>query len=113
MMNKNYISYIFNIILVGIITYLLFFNNKPTVDIKEYTDKIDSLSIVIETNNKKLDSLSNLENQQETNIKNLKEQLNVVSNKNKNLKKKYEQEIARYDSMSDNDITNLFTETFK
>ena len=68
-MNKNYISYIFNIILVGIIAYLLFFNNKPTVDIKEYTDKIDSLSIVIETNNKKLDSLSNLENQQETNIK--------------------------------------------
>jgi hypothetical protein len=36
-----------------------------------------------------------------------------VSNKNKNLKKKYEQEMARYDSMSDNDITNLFTETFK
>lgn len=113
MTNKNYISYILNVLMIGIIVYLLFFNTKPTVDIKIYTDKIDSLNIVIGINNKKLDSLSNLENQQETNIKNLKEQLNVVSNKNKNLKKKYEQEIARYDSMSDNDITNLFTETFK
>jgi cell division protein FtsB len=98
--------------MIGIIVYLLFFNTKPTVDVKIYTDKIDSLKLVIESNNKKLDSLNGLENIQESNIKNLKEQLQSVSNKNKDLKKKYEQEIARYGNMSDDDVTTIFTETF-
>lgn len=113
MTNKSIISYILNILLLGVIVYLIFFNEKPTVDIKQYTDKIDSLNVVILNNNKKLDSLSNVENQQETNIKNLKEQLKTVSNKNKDLKIKYEQEIARYGSMSNDDIATAFTETFK
>lgn len=112
MTNKNYISYVLNVLMIGIIVYLLFFNTKPTVDVKIYTDKIDSLKLVIESNNKKLDSLNGLENIQESNIKNLKEQLQSVSNKNKDLKKKYEQEIARYGNMSDDDVTTIFTETF-
>jgi hypothetical protein len=113
MTNNNIISYILNILFLGVIVYLVFFNEQPTVDIKKYTDKIDSLNIIILNNNKKIDSLSNLENQQEVNIINLKEQLKTVSNKNKDLKKKYEQEIARYNSMSNDDIAIIFTETFK
>ena len=112
MTNKNYISYGLNVLMIGIIVYLLFFNTKPTIDVKIYTDRIDSLNFVIESNNKKLDSLNNLENIKESNIKNLKEQLKTVSNKNKDLKKKYEQEIARYGNMSNDDIAIIFTETF-
>jgi hypothetical protein len=47
------------------------------------------------------------------NIKNLKNELSQVSNKNKELKRKYEKESARYNSMSNNDITDLFSESFK
>ena len=112
MTNKNYISYGLNVLMIGIIVYLLFFNTKSTIDVKIYTDRIDSLNLVIESNNKKLDSLNNLENIKESNIKNLKEQLKTVSNKNKDLKKKYEQEIARYGNMSNDDIAIIFTETF-
>jgi septal ring factor EnvC (AmiA/AmiB activator) len=113
MTGKFYISGIFNVILLSGIIYLFFFNENPTIDIKQYTDKIDSLNRIVVENNKKLDSLSNLESKQENNIKNLKEQLKTTSNKNKNLKKKYEDEITRYNNMSDNDITTLFTENFK
>jgi peptidoglycan hydrolase CwlO-like protein len=113
MTSKFYISGIFNILLLSGVIYLFFFNENPTIDTKQYTDKIDSLNRIVVENNKKLDSLSNLETKQENNIKNLKEQLNTISNKNKDLKNKYEQEINRYNSMSDNDITAFFTETFK
>ena len=33
--------------------------------------------------------------------------------KNKNLKKKYDEEVALINSMSDDDIVDLFSETFK
>ena len=113
MTNNNYISYTLNVLFVCIIGYLLFFNETPTIDVKVYTDKIDSLNRIIELNNSKLDSLTILESKQESNIKDLKEQLRFVSIKNKDLKKKYEQEIARYNSMSNDDIAIIFTETFK
>ena len=114
MTNKNYISYILNVLFIGIIVYLVFFNEPHTNNnIKMYEDRIDSLNNVISLNNKKLDSLSNLEEKQIDNIKDLKDELSKISNKNKDLKKKYDQEVARYNAMSNDDIANLFTETFQ
>ena len=114
MINKNQISLILNVVLIGVIIFFLFFNNtESNVNIDIYNQKIDSLSNVITANNKKLDSLSIVENKQMDNIKNLKNELSQVSNKNKELKRKYEKESARYNSMSNDDITDLFSESFK
>ena len=86
MINKNQISLILNVVLIGVIIFFLFFNNtESNVNIDIYNQKIDSLSNVITANNKKLDSLSIVENKQMDNIKNLKNELSQVSNKNKEL----------------------------
>jgi len=114
MINKNQISLILNVVLIGVVIFFLFFNNtESNVNIDIYNQKIDSLSNVITENNKKLDSLSIVENKQMDNIKNLKNELSQVSNKNKELKRKYEKESARYNSMSNDDITDLFSESLK
>jgi septal ring factor EnvC (AmiA/AmiB activator) len=114
MINKNLISYILNVVLIGVLLFFLFQKNTETnVNIDIYNQKIDSLNNVITANNRKLDSLSIVENKQMENIKNLKNELSQVSNKNKELKRKYEKESARYNSMSNDDITDLFSESFK
>lgn len=114
MINKNVISYILNVVLIGVLLFLVFNKNPETnVNIDIYNQKIDSLSNVIKMNNKKLDSLSIVESKQMENIQKLKNELSQVSVKNKELKKKYEQESARYNSMSNDDITSLFSESFK
>jgi septal ring factor EnvC (AmiA/AmiB activator) len=114
MINKNQICLILNVVLIGVVIFFLFFNNtESNVNIDIYNQKIDSLNNIITENNKKLDSLSIIENKQIDNIKNLKNELSQVSNKNKELKRKYEKESARYNSMSNNDITDLFSESFK
>jgi len=113
-MTKNQISYLLNIVLIGVILYLLFFNNSgENSNIKMYNQKIDSLNSIIISNNKKLDSLSIVEGKQMENVQKLKDELSQVSNKNKELKRKYEKESARYNSMSNDDITDLFSESFK
>ncbi len=114
MISKNQLSFLLNVVLVGVVVFLLFFNKTETNgDIKKFNEKIDSLNNIIIANNKKLDSLSIVENKQVENIQNLKNELSQVSIKNKELKRKYEKESARYNTMSNNDITDLFTESFK
>lgn len=116
MINKNYLSFILNVVLVGVVLFLVFYNKPETYtnsNIDMYNQRIDSLNNVITLNNKKLDSLSIVETKQMENIQNLKNELSQVSNKNKELKKKYEKELARYNSMSNDDIAALFTESFK
>jgi uncharacterized coiled-coil protein SlyX len=113
MTNKFTLSVLLNIILGVGIVYLLFFNNLPIVDVSVYQNRIDSLQSLITINNQKLDSLSNLETQKEKDIDVLKSQLSGLSNKNKDLKKKYDAEVALVNSMSNDDIVDVFTETFK
>lgn len=113
MTNKFTLSVLLNIILGVGIVYLLFFNNPPIVDVSVYQNRIDSLQSLITINNQKLDSLSNLETQKEKDIDVLKSQLSGLSNKNKDLKKKYDTEVALVNSMSNDDIVDVFTETFK
>ena len=113
MTNKFTLSVLLNIILGVGIVYLLFFNNPPIVDVSVYQNRIDSLQSLITINNQKLDSLSNLETQKEKDIDVLKSQLSGLPNKNKDLKKKYDAEVALVNSMSNDDIVDVFTETFK
>lgn len=113
MTSKFTLSVLLNIILIGGVVYLLFFNNPPIVDVSVYQKRIDSLQNLVTINNHKLDSLSNLETKKEQDIDDLKKQLANLSNKNKDLKKKYDTEVALVNSMSNDDIVDLFTETFK
>lgn len=113
MTNKFTLSVLLNIILGVGVVYLLFFNNPPIVDVSVYQNRIDSLQNLVSINNQKIDSLSNLETKKEKDIDNLKNQLAGLSNKNKDLKKKYDAEVALLNSMSNDDIVSVFTETFK
>lgn len=113
MTSKITLSGYLNIILLGGVIYLLFFNNPPVVDVTVYQKRIDSLQNLVSINNHKLDSLSNLETKKEQDIDNLKNQLVNLSNKNKDLKKKYDPEVPLVNHMSNDDIVDLFTETFK
>jgi peptidoglycan hydrolase CwlO-like protein len=113
MTSKFTLSVLLNIILVVGVVYLLFFNNPPIVDVTVYQKRIDSLQNLVSINNHKIDSLSGLETKKEKDIDDLKNQLANLSNKNKNLKKKYDAEVALVNSMSNDDIVDLFTETFK
>lgn len=113
MTNKFTLSVLLNIVFGTGIVYLLFFNNPPIVDVSVYEKRIDSLQTLVTINNQKIDSLTNLETKKEQDINNLKNQLTGLSNKNKDLKKKYDAEVALVNSMSNDDIVDLFTETFK
>ena len=114
MTNKFIISLCVNILLVISLIYVSLVNDTekiPSVD--KYQHTIDSLQTLITENNKKLDSLSSLELSSEKKISDLKNQLTTISERNKNLKKKYDEEVALINSMSDDDIVDLFAETFK
>ena len=113
MTNKFILSVLLNILLGVGVVYLLFFNNPPIVDVSVYQNRIDSLQNLVYVNDKKIDSLSKLEIKQEQDIDNLKNQLCSLSNKNKDLKKKYDAEVALLNTMSNDDIVSVFTETFK
>ena len=108
-------SFLLNFILLGIVLFYIFYDKKETSNnnVGLYDEKIDSLNNVIILNNKKIDSLFILETQQIENVLILKNKLSNVSNKYKELKKKYEKESARYDNMSNNDITDLFSKSFE
>lgn len=113
MTSKFILSVLLNFILGVGVVYLLLFNNQPIVDVTVHQKKIDSLQSLIQTNNQKIDSLSYLDVQKEKDIEYLKNQLAGLSNKNKDLKKRYEEQIALINSMSNDDIVIVFTKTFK
>lgn len=113
MKNNLIISVCINILLIFGIGYLAFYKDAPIVDVSVYEHKIDSLNNLITINNNKIDSLSGLEITKEKDIDELKKQLAGLSNKNKDLKKKYDEEVALINTMSNDDVVSLFTKTFK
>ena len=55
---KTSISYILNFLLIAAVIYLLFGTEKEPIDLSGYEKRIDSLNLVLDKNNKRLDSLS-------------------------------------------------------
>lgn len=109
---KNSISYILNFLLIAGVIYLLF-GNKTETDLSGYENKIDSLNLALDKNNKRLDSIRLVEAKYEEDINRLKIKLADLKNKNEKLKKQHDQEISAINAMSDRDVTTLFTESFK
>lgn len=107
------LSYILNFLLIAAVIYLLFGSKTEPVDLSGYENKIDSLNLVLDKNNKRLDSLSQAEVKYEEDINRLKIKLADLKNKNEKQKKQHDQEISAINAMSNSDVATLFTESFK
>jgi septal ring factor EnvC (AmiA/AmiB activator) len=110
---KTQFSYFINLLLILLVAYLLFMNQKDPVDLSGYERKIDSLNLALEANDKKLDSLNQKESKYEEDLVTLKRKLADLKNKNQKLQKQHDEEVNAINSMSNTDISTLFSETFE
>ncbi len=110
---KTSISYILNFLLIAAVIYLLFGTKKEPIDLSGYENRIDSLNLVLDKNNKRLDSLSLAEVKYEEDIVKLRGRLSDLKNKNEKLKKQHDEEVNAINSMSNTDVSALFAESFK
>jgi len=83
-----------------------------TVDTSFYDRQIDSLNNIIELNNKKIQTLDSLNGIQKTKIAGLNWRLESLKNQADKNKKDYENKLNSLDSLSHNDLTDKFTNTF-
>ena len=115
--SKEYFTAIFILIpIVGtlVLTSKLYRKFEiPTLDTSKYDRKIDSLSLIIENNNSKIQALDSLNNIQKTKINTLNWQLESLKDRADKNKKDYEDKLNTLDSLSHNDLTDKFTELFK
>lgn len=102
------------IILLIVCLIYIFYPKKDTVfDEDVHKKKIDSLQLIID-NNKILNDSLNKDNQRINNdITKLNESLKDITTRYKTYEQLYKKNVRALDSMSDNDITDLFTNTFK
>lgn len=92
--------------------YLLTKDSPKTFNEEEYNKKIANYKKQINLIDKQNDSL-NLDNEKRTEkILGLKEELKELNKKSKHYEELYKKTIRSIDSMSDNDITRLFTKEF-
>ena len=83
-----------------------------TVDTSYYDRQIDSLNNIIELNNKKIQTLDSLNGIQKTKIAGLNWRLESLKTQADKNKKDYEDKLNSLDSLSHNDLTDKFTDTF-
>jgi len=83
-----------------------------TVDTSFYDRQIDSLNNIIELNNKKIQTLDSLNGIQKTKIAGLNWRLKGLKTQADKNKKDYEDKLNSLDSLSHNDLTDKFTNTF-
>lgn len=106
------------LMLLGIICpiILFFILSKPKVDdsnIKSLENKCDSLQNKIHETNLKIDSF-NVETKKLVEKSNkLKTELTLLNKKTKELKKQHEKDIDYINSLSNNDVANVFANEFK
>lgn len=83
-----------------------------TIDTSFYDRQIDSLNNIIELNSKKIQTLDSLNGIQKTKIAGLNWRLESLKNQADKNKKDYEDKLNSLDSLSHNDLTDKFTNTF-
>lgn len=88
-------------------------NDVSSLDIEKIKKQNDSLIIEISNNNKKIDSFQTVNKILLEKNKNLAKKLGTVNKKAEEYKKEHEKDINYINSLSNNDITKLFTEQFK
>jgi hypothetical protein len=112
-MKKREILWIVVIILL-VVTFLLTNNQTPSkFDEQSFQKRIDSLSLIIENNNKIKDSLELDNKNRQIKIGELSTKLTKLNEKSKYYEKKYKEELDIINDMSDDDIIGVFSNTFK
>jgi len=104
------------IIIIFILIGILIISNKQTpskFDEKVFQQKIDSLNLIVEKNNKLRDSLQLDNDKRQNKIGELSNQLSKLNEKSKFYEKKYKEELDIINNMSDDDISLAFSNSFK
>jgi septal ring factor EnvC (AmiA/AmiB activator) len=101
--------------LIGLICFLwfvFFFSFQRPREIAESQRVIDSLNVVIKQNNITFKNIEKRNNQILEDIEKKNKELADLAKQSKKYKKDYEKQVARLNSLDDDDVTDLFTERF-
>ena len=78
-----------------------------------FQKRIDSLSLIVENNNKLRDSLQLDNSNRQEKIGELSNKLTKLNEKSKYYEKKYKEELDIINDMSDDDVISVFSNSFK
>lgn len=98
--------------LICILWFVFFFTFQRPKEIAESQRVIDSLNVVIKQNNIAFKNIEKRNNEILQDIENKNKELADLAKQSKKYKKDYEKQVARLNSLDDDDVTDLFTERF-
>lgn len=98
--------------LICVLWFVFFFTFQRPKEIAESQRVIDSLNVVIKQNNITFKNIEKRNNEILEDIEKKNKELADLAKQSKKYKKDYEKQIARLNSLDDDDVTDLFTERF-
>lgn len=98
--------------LICILWFVFFFTFQRPKEIAESQRVIDSLNVVIKQNNIAFKNIEKRNNEILQDIEKKNKELADLAKQSKKYKKDYEKQVARLNSLDDDDVTDLFTERF-
>lgn len=98
--------------LICILWFVFFFSFQRPREIAESQRVIDSLNVVIKQNNIASKNIEKRNNEILQDIEKKNKELADLAKQSKKYKKDYEKQVARLNSLDDDDVTDLFTERF-
>jgi len=112
MKNREIVWIVIIVVLIG--TLIISSKQTPSkFDEKSFQKRIDSLSLIVENNNKLRDSLQLDNSNRQEKIGQLSNKLTKLNEKSKYYEKKYKEELDIINDMSDDDVISLFSNSFK
>jgi septal ring factor EnvC (AmiA/AmiB activator) len=110
---KNVLKNIFAIIgLISSIYFLIFWVISKPQYIKDSEKKVENLEGVIKENNKEITKLHKENEKIEGEVKVLEKSLDELQDKSEKYKKQYEKQVTTINSLTNNELSKLFTDTF-
>jgi septal ring factor EnvC (AmiA/AmiB activator) len=106
---RNVFSWI-GLVLVLYVVHLTFYS-KP-IEVSQQEEVVDSLVTQIEKNKKLLSKLEGDNKKLEEDILKLRQELDKSENKSEKYKKQYESQMDYINSLSNSELTKLFTKEF-
>ena len=98
--------------LICILWFVFFFTFQRPKEIAESQRVIDSLNVVIKQNNIAFKNIEKRNNEILEDIEKKNKELADLAKQSEKYKKDYEKQVARLNSLDDDDVTDLFTERF-
>jgi hypothetical protein len=112
MKNREIVWIVIIVVLIG--TLIISSKQTPSkFDEKSFQKRIDSLTLIVENNNKLRDSLQLDNSNRQEKIGQLSNKLTKLNEKSKYYEKKYKEELDIINDMSDDDVISVFSNSFK